>query len=232
MFQKMLQMLQGGGGGLDINLDIKNATFLGGYYQEEATNNGVGPSAAYVISTNSDLTQLGPTYTSEYFNTSNYWDITINKPCDILYVRYGTQGLDSKYTKCKGGEKYKGNYGGKGKIMIFIFNQGGGGDINLDIKNATFLGGYYQEEAATSAIAYEISTNSDLTQLGRTHTSEYFNISNYWDITINKPCDILYVRYGTQGLDSNYTKCKGGEKYKGNYGGKGKIMIFIFNQGA
>lgn len=124
MFQKMLQMLQGGGGG-DINLDIKNATFLGGYYQEEDTKNGVGYATAYVISTNSDLTtQLGRTYESEYFNTSNYWDITINKPCDILYVRYGTQGLDSKYTKCKGGEKYKGNYGGKGKIMIFIFNQG------------------------------------------------------------------------------------------------------------
>ena len=121
MFQKMLQMLQGGGGGLDINLDIKNATFLGGYYQEEAT----GSAKAYEISTNSDLTtQLGQTYTSEYFNISNYWNITINKPCDILYVRYGTQGLDSNYTKCKGGEKYKGNYSGKGKIMIFIFNQG------------------------------------------------------------------------------------------------------------
>ena len=119
MFQKMLQMLQGGSGG-DINLDIKNATFLGGYYQEEGTNY----ATAYGISTNSDFTQLGQTHKSEYFNISNYWNITINKPCDILYVRYGTQGLDSNYTKCKGGEKYKGNYGGKGKIMIFIFNQG------------------------------------------------------------------------------------------------------------
>ena len=116
MFQKMLQ----GGGGGDINLDIENATFLGGYYQEEGTNYG----CAYGISTNSDYTQLGQTYTSEYFNISNYWNITINKPCDVLYVRYGTQGIDLNYTKCKGGEKYKGNYSGKGKIMIFIFNQG------------------------------------------------------------------------------------------------------------
>ena len=117
MFQKMLQ---GGGGGGDNNLDIENATFLGGYYQEESTSQAKG----FIINTNSDFTGIGQTYTSEYFNIANYWDITINKPCDVLYVRYGTQGIDSNYTKCKGGEKYKGNYHGKGKIMIFIFNQG------------------------------------------------------------------------------------------------------------
>ena len=109
---------------------------------------------------------------------------------------------------------------------------GSGGDNNLDIENATFLCGYYQEEGPNYASAYKIETNSNFSPLGQTYTSEYFNIANYWDITINKPCDILYVRYGTQGIDSNYTKCKGGEKYKGNYYGKGKIMIFIFNQGA
>ena len=124
MFQKMLQGGSGGDNNGDNNLDIENATFLGGYYQEEDTTGGAGYSKGFIINTNSDFTEIGPTYTSEYFNIANYWDITINKPCDILYVRYGTQGIDSNYTKCKGGEKYKGNYSGKGKIMIFIFNQG------------------------------------------------------------------------------------------------------------
>ena len=116
MFQKMLQ----GGGGGDNNLDIENATFLCGYYQEE----GKGYARAYLINADSSYSLLGQTYTGEYFNISNFWDITINKPCDILYVKYGTQRIDSNYTKCKGGEKYKGNYSGIGKIMIFIFNQG------------------------------------------------------------------------------------------------------------
>ena len=68
MFQKMLQ----GGGGGDNNLDIENATFLGGYYQEEGTRAGAGYAKAWIINTNSDLTEVFQTYTSEYFNIANY----------------------------------------------------------------------------------------------------------------------------------------------------------------